>query len=281
MKRLIFVLALLTAAQIATATTRHVSLHQALPSHYTSIQAAINASANGDTIIVWPGTYFEQVDFMSKNIGLLGSGCEVTKIVSSASPAVSMTTGLLQWFSITSTGGTGVFLNGGNIRNCVIISCAGSGIYSTAGTAKTVQNCVLINNGSYGIRSDNEQYVLNVTNCISRNNAGYGFNGITFYSNTALNLSYSNGSRYYTSNNQGCIDTDPGFVSPPFDLHIAQDSTRCWNTGHPSLLDPDGSRSDMGYFGGPDCPVFPIVSSMTMTVNGSTVQINVTGRANY
>jgi len=36
--------------------------------HYSSVQGAINASDNGDIVIVDPGTYYEKVDFLGKSI---------------------------------------------------------------------------------------------------------------------------------------------------------------------------------------------------------------------
>lgn len=37
---------------------------------YTQIQEAIDASSDGDTVLVWPGRYYENVDFSGKNITL-------------------------------------------------------------------------------------------------------------------------------------------------------------------------------------------------------------------
>lgn len=41
-----------------------------VPAQYTTIQAAINACSNGDTVLVQPGTYYENVNFKDKNIVL-------------------------------------------------------------------------------------------------------------------------------------------------------------------------------------------------------------------
>ncbi|MDY0320041.1 MAG: hypothetical protein RBQ67_08620, partial [Candidatus Cloacimonadaceae bacterium] len=34
---------------------------------YTSIQAAVVAASNGDVVLVYPGTYYENVDFLDKS----------------------------------------------------------------------------------------------------------------------------------------------------------------------------------------------------------------------
>jgi hypothetical protein len=45
---------------------------------YTTIQAAVNAAASGDTIKICPGTYNEQVVIRKSNLTILGSGAGVT-----------------------------------------------------------------------------------------------------------------------------------------------------------------------------------------------------------
>jgi pectin methylesterase-like acyl-CoA thioesterase len=35
---------------------------------YTSIQSAVQSSAHGDTVLVYPGTYMENVNYSGKNI---------------------------------------------------------------------------------------------------------------------------------------------------------------------------------------------------------------------
>ncbi len=39
-----------------------------VPANYSTIQSAINASVNGDTVVVAPGTYFENINFKGRNI---------------------------------------------------------------------------------------------------------------------------------------------------------------------------------------------------------------------
>ena len=46
------------------------SVIRGVPGTYSSIQSAINASVNGDTVLVEPGTYFENINFRGKHIVL-------------------------------------------------------------------------------------------------------------------------------------------------------------------------------------------------------------------
>lgn len=275
MKTLIFILCIFILFSTSYSTV--IIVNQNGGGNYRTIQAAINAAATGDTVKVLPGTYYEQVT-INKNIVVMGSGYENTIITGNFSPSVSISNGKIQWFRITSLTGIGIVASGGIIANNVIMSCATAGIYSNSGSS-TVANCIIYDNGSHGVFSDRYSGGIVVYNCISYNNRGTGF--YKDYTYGTLTLSYSNGSTSNTSNNTGVINQNPLFVSVNnLDFHLSAGSPSI-DSGNPTITDPDGSRSDMGYFGGPDCPVFPVVHSMVMEKEGSNVKIKVKARANY
>ena len=69
MNRNLYVLAGLVFAFAALfSVSRAAQIH--VPADFPGIQSAINASANGDTIIVAPGRYIENIDFLGKAITL-------------------------------------------------------------------------------------------------------------------------------------------------------------------------------------------------------------------
>jgi len=37
----------------------------------------------------------------------------------------------------------------------------------------------------------------------------------------------------------------------------------------------------MGYFGGPECPIYPTVFEIIITPNGNNINLEAKGRANY
>ena len=81
-----------------------------VPADHTTIQAAVDAATNGDTILVAAGTYSGSVDFTGKSLSLIGTaGAGLTRIQSTASTAIKATnvTGLtIRGFTIVGINAT-------------------------------------------------------------------------------------------------------------------------------------------------------------------------------
>jgi len=104
-------LSALCACVLAPSASSQQLLH--VPSQYSTIQAAIDGAANGDSVLVAPGTYFEHIDFHGKTIEVTStSGPEVTTIDGGGSGSVvRFTSGepraaVLERFTITNGSGS-------------------------------------------------------------------------------------------------------------------------------------------------------------------------------
>jgi hypothetical protein len=181
---------------ILVAGTGHGTIRE-VPGNYATIQAAINAAVDGDTVLVNPGTFLENINFRGKNIVvgsryiLDGDPAHITSTVINGGTPVSPdtascvliishedTSAVLEGFTLTAGNGTawrdehgaGVFREGGGIlialssptiRNNLII---GNKAVNAGGLASA---------GGGGIRSgDGSPRILN--NVIMLNRGLYG-----------------------------------------------------------------------------------------------------------
>lgn len=185
--------------------------HSAVPTHYGSIQAAINAATHGRTIIVRDGTYIENINFLGKAITVVSeNGSEHTTIDGNNNgSAVTLNSGegadsVLDGFTVKNGSGTvsGNTTRGGgidcrsaspSIRNCIIqdndisnINVYGGGVYCDE-ASPVLANCVIRNNQTSGFggggiycRSSSSPSIYN---CTITNN--FGFNGGGIYSQSS------------------------------------------------------------------------------------------------
>ncbi len=255
---------------------------------YRTISLALQAAVDSDTIKVLPGTYMEAIT-ISKNIVLMGSGYESTIISSGNDPTITMSNGKIMWFMITSSSGCGIRVGLGtsNITNCIFSGCSKSGVSTpiqeiySGQVSVSISNCIFYGNSEYGTYMFAwEPINMSVQNCISILDGKGGYMREPVWGNGKLSVSYSCGKITNSVSNVGNIDTDPGFNSPT-DYRINNQSP-CWDNGKVGIYDPDGSRSDIGYFGGPDAPIYPVVIQLKIVPQqGGGVQIQAVGRANY
>ncbi len=178
------IIIMLLATFSASATTRYV------PSQYSTIQAAIDACANGDTVIVSPGTYYENINFNGKNITLTSLDPNDSNIAAStiidgnAAGSVITFTGtedescVLSGFTITNgyidgnAMGSGICGNntGACVRKCNIIANSTSSSAGTRGGGIAnlhgyIDSCLIQHN--YTMRGGGGLYNCDgpITNC--------------------------------------------------------------------------------------------------------------------
>ncbi|SVC19275.1 uncharacterized protein METZ01_LOCUS272129, partial [marine metagenome] len=158
-----------------------------VPGEVPTIQGAIDAASDGDTVLVAAGTYFENIDFNGKGIAVIGADSSNTIIDGGQNDQVVGMEGLegsaplLKGFTIQNgyaTGG-GIAISGGpaKLHDLVIknnsSSNDGGGIWATSWTGE-IKNSTIRNNSSFdrggGIKIQGETSQPLIDNVIIANN---------------------------------------------------------------------------------------------------------------
>jgi hypothetical protein len=244
--RLFFFIALIESSLPAMAgNTIHV------PANQPTIQAGINAAINGDTVLVSPGTYFENINFNGKAITVASADGPTGAIIdgNQAGATVTFATNetlksVLRGFTIRNASTSGIYISGSSptIRKNIIAgnaACGGSGISIYLGSPSISQN-VIAGNGSpscsfygyAGIVSSDDTGVTITGNLISANSGTaislYPFSGSEMVvQNTIINntgggffVYGQNGSTATLTQNliTGNQGTGVSWVNPPVTL---------------------------------------------------------------
>jgi hypothetical protein len=162
-----------------------------VPSDVNAIQRAIDASIDGDTVIVSPGTYYELIDFGGKAITVTNTDPndwtvialtkndandpnEYVVVFENSEDANSV----LKGFVITG-GDLGVYCDATSptISNCVITGNGsglydGAGLYDCNGASPTVTDCFIVeNDANYGGAVYNVDSSPTIRNCVIAKNS--------------------------------------------------------------------------------------------------------------
>ena len=269
------------------------------PMCYSTIGTAVTASEEYDTIRVSAGIYNEEIT-IDKNIKLFGDNPDTTIIYGGSNAIIinEYEVAEIVGFSINSNG-TGVYLNDYaslKITNCIIAGNGEKGIHLENDISQAeIINCVISRNSTYGIWKD-EHYgygsgPVAIINCIISRNTDCGIR-----SGGTLSIDYNdvwaNSGGDYCSCSAGSndISENPLFIHPDTGDFRLQENSPCKNTGRPIAvdLDPDGTRNDMGAYGGPGASSFcqypdcgPVVTSISVSPlsvpQGDSITIQATG----
>jgi hypothetical protein len=123
-----------------------------VPADQPTIQAEINAANNGDTVLVAPGTYYENIDFKGKAITVTSSAGAASTIINGGQKTSTVVfthgevrTSILS--NLTITGGQGYY------------DMAIGGIY-ISGSGPTILNNTITANQCYGINSQHSSPLI-------------------------------------------------------------------------------------------------------------------------
>jgi parallel beta-helix repeat protein len=191
MKHISILCLLLSVSAVAYAATINV------PADQPTIQAAINAANTGDTVLVAPGTYIENINFLGKAITVKSSGGnQVTTIDGGhANSVVTFNTGetlksVLHGFTIqngnaSEGGGVYIFYASPTITGNKVVSNSGGGIAVEFSSTLVQGNLVSKNSqpsgtGGGGINVGGAGSAQIIGNTVQKNTGGFG-GGMTLY----------------------------------------------------------------------------------------------------
>jgi len=135
MKKILFLLCIIYTAQL------NGTIHN-VPGDYSTISDAINASVNGDTVLVQPGTYYENIDYSGKNI-VIGSLFLTTEDTSMISGTIIDGSANGSVVTIKNNEDSTAALIGFTIRNGK--ADYGAGVY-IENASPLISNCIIRNN---------------------------------------------------------------------------------------------------------------------------------------
>jgi hypothetical protein len=226
---------------------------------FTVIQDAITAAEDGDTVKIFPGLW-DQNMYVTKRIVVTGTNFPGTFIHPAQGEAVVILNGgFVSCLNIKTENNHGVFLFDGTIKNCVIQGCSDPGdmrcsAIQYANNSSTVTNCIIQSNGYHGIWGNSGKVTARNNYFFANDHhAGYSYDSATADVNfNCYYLNEVNGWGWIG----GIIFNDSDFVAdttPPMDAnYLPFSDSPLLDKGDTAIFNPDGSRSDIGVYGGPD-----------------------------
>ena len=179
--------------EIGTASGNTIYVDDSGGADYTTIQDAINAANESDTIYVYSGTYSENI-VVNKSLTLSGGGSGSTTINGEGDHALKVTSDnvTISGFKIQNTGGSHACIFLSSVINCMIknniVKNGGNGIYLVSSNSNTIKDNTAIEDNNIGIYLSNSDNNIVKNNDIKNNNAY----GVWLYASSDNNVIYLN-----------------------------------------------------------------------------------------
>jgi len=171
-----FIILVLNGTAAATSVPSTLYVDAEGNGNYTTIQAAVNNSSSGDIILVYPGTYTENVNVSVANISILSysgnPGDTIVKRLNVLSHNFKITANnvTISGFNITGAGSTGIYMSGfsgANITNNRF-SGVGCGVQIESSSRCSLTNNTIIDSAEKGFYLDTSSNCTIADNTISR-----------------------------------------------------------------------------------------------------------------
>lgn len=172
-----------------------------VPSQYATIQAAITAAANYDTIIVAPGTYNENISFNGKNITLHSTDPDDPEVVSTT---IIQGTGTTSVVKFTSKENSSCLLAGFTITGGVVTGSGGGIAGNNTDTCPTISRCVITGNSATSAGGGIWGCKGKISRCVIAGNTAVSGGGIAACNGLILNCLICNNQADYGGGIHNC-----------------------------------------------------------------------------
>lgn len=212
---------------------------------FVTVQKAIDMARDGDTVLVWPGTYNERLDFKGKAITVQSAADAA--VLSSPDYGVTFLSAerpgsVLANFVISGCSNAGILCHGASptLRNLTIVG-NGSGIIAYEGSDPNITNCILWDNRYADLEGSCKARFSNIEDNVADTAAGNIRRDPMFADRAGSDYHLKSRAGRYVSRLQTWV-TDSE-TSPCIDAGNPRDDYRA----EPM---PNGGRINMGAYGG-------------------------------